>query len=335
VTPFVPLIRNPHWQTIAGNFWPRDAMDPRCPVERRLFRTEPGVQVLVQSQKPVGEAKGGIIMIHGLEGSGDAGYMRSLAGAALRAGFAAHRFHLRSCGGTQDLCETLYHGGLTSDLLAVLREMVVREGAPPLFLVGFSLGGNVALKLAGELGEAAAELIRGVCAVSTPLDLAACARRISQLDNRLYERRFVHRMRLRLLATGRYTKTDLAKFHSVIDIDDQITAPSFGFGNAENYYRTQSSMGFLDAIRLPALLIQSKDDTFIPWEIFQQAAVSANPQIELLATEYGGHVGFIGKSPHRFWADETIMEWITRQCAKEPAGESSKSERPGEGLLPG
>ena len=91
-------------------------------------------------------------MVHGLEGSGSAGYIRSLSAAALRAGFAAHRFHMRTCGGTEHLCQTLYHAGLTSDLLAVLRELQERE---PAFLVGFSLGGNVVLKLAGELGEAA------------------------------------------------------------------------------------------------------------------------------------------------------------------------------------
>jgi predicted alpha/beta-fold hydrolase len=312
VTPFVPLLRSPHWQTIAGNFWPRTPADSGCPIERRLYRTEPDVQVLVQSQRPTGPCKGEIVMVHGLEGSGEAGYMRSLAAAALRAGFAAHRFHMRTCGGTQSLCETLYHAGLTSDLLAVLREM-----RSPVFLVGFSLGGNVVLKLAGELGESAPVLIRGVCAVSTPLDLAACAHRIAQPDNRIYERRFVKRMRTRLAGTGRYNESDLAKLRSVVAIDDRITAPSFGFGNAENYYRTQSAIRYLDSIRVPTLLIQAKDDTFIPFDIYQQKAVHSNPQIKLVATEYGGHLGFIGRSPHRFWLDETIMEWIGTQSAKE------------------
>jgi pimeloyl-ACP methyl ester carboxylesterase len=131
-------------------------------VERRLYRTEPDVQVLVCSQRPHGEARGEIVMVHGLEGSGDAGYIRSLSAAALRAGFAAHRFHMRTCGGTERLCRTLYHAGLTSDLLAVLREFR-SEGRAPAFLVGFSLGGNVVLKLAGEMGESARDTC-GACA---------------------------------------------------------------------------------------------------------------------------------------------------------------------------
>ena len=104
----------------------------------------------------------------------------------------------------------------------------------------------------------------------------------------------------RLCATGRYTARDFAGLRTVMELDDRITAPSFGFGNAANYYRTQSAIGFLDSIRAPALLIQAKDDTFIPFTIFQSAAVRSNPRIELIATEHGGHLGFLGRRPHRF-----------------------------------
>lgn len=257
-------------------------------------------------------------MVHGLEGSGDAGYVRSLSGAALRAGFAAHRFHMRTCGGTEHLCHTLYHAGLTSDLLAVLRELQ-REGRGPAFLVGFSLGGNVVLKLAGEMADAARPLIRGVCAVSSPLDLAACARRIAERDNRLYERRFIRRMRSRLCATGRYRDIDFAGLGSVMEIDDKITAPSFGFGNAAHYYSTQSAMRYLDGIQVPTLLIHAQDDTLVPFSSvapFTRGASSGAhgiPRIELVAPQHGGHLGFIGRRPHRFWADEIIMDWIVRQ----------------------
>jgi predicted alpha/beta-fold hydrolase len=306
---FEPLFRNPHLQTIAANFWKRPESGRQFPIERRLVRTEPGVQVLVESQRPADAALGEIVMVHGLEGSGKAGYMRSLAAAALSAGFAAHRFHMRTCGGTAHLCETLYHAGLTSDLLAFLREL-----GKPAFLVGFSLGGNVVLKLAGELGDS--PLLRCVCAVSTPLDLAACARRIGEPDNRIYERRFTSRMRERLLSTGRYNRSAFAGLDSVFQIDDRITAPSFGFGNALNYYKTQSAIGYLEGIRVPALLIQSKDDTFIPFAIFDSPAIRANPRIELIATEHGGHLGFIGRRPHRFWVDAVIMDWILKRAVK-------------------
>jgi predicted alpha/beta-fold hydrolase len=267
------------------------------------------VQVAVDSQQPPGPLAGHVVMVHGLEGSSAAGYMRSLSAAAVRAGFAAHRFHMRTCGATEHLCTTLYHAGLTSDLDAVMRQIQAEKPAP-VFLVGFSLGGNVVMKLAGELGSDGPGLIRGVCGVSTPLDLEACARRIAEPDNRLYQKRFVNRMRARICATGRYQPRDFAGLSSVWQIDDRITAPSFGFGNAENYYRTQSAVRFLDGIRVPALLIQAQDDTFIPFGIFSAPALRANPLIELRATEAGGHLGFIGRRPHRLWLDETILEWI-------------------------
>ena len=114
------------------------------------------------------------------------------------------------------------------------------------------------------------------------------------------------------------SRRGLAGFTSVFQIDDRITAPSFGFGNAPNYYKTQSAIGYLDAIRAPTLLIQSKDDTFIPFAIFNSPAVRANPHIQLIATEYGGHLGFIGRQPHRFWVDAAIMEWILKITTAKP-----------------
>ena len=312
--PFEPLFRNPHLQTIAGHLWVRDGDESRYPLEQQFYRTEPDVSVLVQSQYPAANPRGNVMMVHGLEGSGKAGYMRSLSGAALRGGFAAHRFHMRTCGGTERLSTTLYHAGLTSDLRYVLYDFQ-RNGASPAFLVGFSLGGNVVLKLAGELGDGARPLIAGVCAVSAPVDLAGSSRRISLPENRLYQRRFVRHMTARLRASGRYHRQDLTGLRSVEAIDDRITAPSFGFGDAANYYRTQSSLRYLESIRVPALLIHSRDDTLAPFETFESEAARKNPNIAMVATEHGGHLGFIGRRPHRFWLDETIMSWITTQVS--------------------
>lgn len=309
MTPFHPLLRNPHLQTIASHYWKR----PRAaqPIERRILETETGVRVLVESQRPPAAA-GEIVMVHGLEGSGEAGYIESLAAAALHAGFAAHRFHMRTCGGTERLSHTLYHAGLTGDLAAVLR-IFRREGRPPAFVVGFSLGGNVALKLAGELGDSASDLMRGVCGVSAPLDLGACARRIAAPDNRLYQLRFVRKMRRRLVSTGRYQAANLAGLNSVIAIDDRITAPSFGLGTADNYYRTQSAIEYVDRIRVPTLLIQAKDDTFVPWRILEHPAVRGNPNIQVVLTEHGGHLGFLARGGNRFWLDSAILDWIRAQ----------------------
>src|SRR5215472_9653384 len=181
--PFEPLFRNPHLQTIAAHFWPRPNLDAQFPPERRLIETAPGIRVVVESQRPA-NSRGHLVLIHGLESSGASGYMRSMSAAALEAGFSAHRFHLRGCGPGAPCA--LYHAGLTSDLLSFLQTL-----DRPAYVAGFSLGGNVALKLAGELGAGGASLIRGVCGVSAAIDLAASARRIHENDNYFYERRFV------------------------------------------------------------------------------------------------------------------------------------------------
>lgn len=328
---FEPIFDNPDLLTILGNFWPRNFDFSPFPVEARFVRTDEDTQVLIQTQRPVVPPIGEVVMIHGLEGHGEAGYIRSMAFAALQAGFVAHRFHMRTCGGTPEHSKTLYHAGLTSDLrvfLEALRGGLQGYPASPLprFLVGFSLGGNVSLKLAGELGEErSTELIAGVCAISTPIDLAAGVQRIGQRRNRLYERRFLKRMRARLLATGRYSRSELAAARTIYQIDDRITAPSFGFKGADHYYATQSAQNYLERIRVPTLLIQAKDDTFIPFEMYRHPALSSNPWLRLLVTERGGHLGFLARRGARFWVDEVVIEFL-KTLAAQP-GASVPDER--------
>ena len=307
--PFEPLFASPHLQTIAGRFWPRPSGASRFPVESRIYRTEPGVQVLVKTQRPQGTARGEILLVHGLEGSSEAPYMRGVSYQALRAGFVTHRLNLRTCGGTEHLCSTLYHSGLTTDLPIILRELE-RDGRTPVWLAGFSLGANLILKLAGELGEDAQRLVAGLCAVSAPLDLAVCAHRLHQRDNFFYEQRFLRHMRARLLATGRYRPSDFTGIRSIVELDDRITAPAFGFRDAAQYYATQSSNQFLDRIRVPSLLIHAEDDTFIPAEVYRHPALARNPCLRLLATTHGGHLGFLARRAPRLWLDHTVVEWV-------------------------
>jgi hypothetical protein len=304
-------------QTIAGRFWPRLPALRRVPIEKRLYRTEPDVQILVETERPPGTSRGDIVLVHGLEGSASAGYMHSMAACAVAAGYTGHRSNLRTCGGTERLARTVYHGGLTSDLLAVVRALA-EEGRAPVWLVGFSLGGNLVAKLAGELGEDARPLLAGICGASAALDLEACANRIRQPDNRLYEYRFLRLMRARARAVWGATPADLRGIRSVFEMDDRITAPNFGFTSAEHYYRSQSANQFLDRIRVPALFITAQDDTFIPFRIYDHPAFRQNPCLQLLATEYGGHLGFLAKGRTRLWLDQVIMEWIGDRGTKLP-----------------
>ena len=312
--PFEPFFKNPHLSTIAGNFWSRPKSEQRWPVETVDYETEPGVKVRVHSQRPDGEPRGELILVHGLEGSSNAGYARSMVHTMLGAGYAAHRVNLRSCGGTEDLALSNYHSGQTSDVLHIVRERR-RLSRAPIFLAGFSLGGNVTLKLAGELGDAARELLAGICAVSTPIDLAACAAALGKRQNFIYDRRFLLALKGKIRRRVRqapeiYTAEHLAKIKTIYDFDDFYTARLFGFGTAANYYRTQSSNQFLERIRVPALVIIAKDDPLVPFEIYDHPAFRTNPCLKLLAVEHGGHLGFLARRRPRFWLDEAVREWL-------------------------
>jgi predicted alpha/beta-fold hydrolase len=285
----------------------------RFPLTRRVYRTAPDVQVAVDEQMPVGEPVAHIMMIHGLEGSSVSGYLRSLSHELLDAGYAIHRFNMRSCGGSEHLSSSNYHAGQTSDALAVLRE-IRSEWSGPLFLAGFSLGGNVSLKMAGELGPEAAEFLDGVCAVSTPIDLSACSDALEQPRNFIYENRFLKYLAARIRRRNLqypdlYDVGPLERVRTIRQFDDTYTAKLFGFGTAANYFATQSSNQFLEAIRIPTLLIQAKDDPLIPFRVYSHPAIAANPNIRLLATNGGGHVGFIARSQPRFWIDPVIRAW--------------------------
>jgi predicted alpha/beta-fold hydrolase len=282
-------------------------------VEAVVYETEPNVRVLVHSQRPAGNPKGELILVHGLEGSSASGYARSMVHAALQRGWVTHRFNMRGCGGADELAVTGYHAGQTSDLLAFLRDRR-RISALPIFVIGFSLGGNVTLKLAGELGDGARELLTGVCAVSTPIDLAACVAALGRPQNFIYQNRFLDRLKDRIRRKNRlspdvYTVEHLPKIRTIEEFDDHYTARLFGFGTAANYFRTQSSNQFLERIRVPALLVQSKDDPMVPFRVFEHPAIGGNPYLTLLAVEHGGHLGFLSRGKDRFWLDGTVLDW--------------------------
>lgn len=239
--------------------------------------------------------------------------MLSMAYTALQAGFAVHRVNIRGCGGTESWCQTLYHAGLTSDLHSILDEIFPRaEG--PILLVGYSLGGNVVLKLTGEGGPQ-----RATVAVSTPLDLHACGRALARPQCFLYQNRFINRMRDRLKERARLhpavftplaERAERDKIRTVFDFDDLITAPFFGFGDAPNYYATQSAQNYLGKITTPTLLITAQDDPLVPFDIYSHPAIAANPQIELVAPAHGGHVAFLAKGKPRFWLDTAALGWL-------------------------
>lgn len=315
MTEFPALFPNGDITTIAANFWPRNLDERQFPGVRELHRTDADVEVLAIRHEPQGQARGELIVLHGLEGSHDSGYMKSMAQAGLVRGLRVHRLNMRTCGGTESLAPTLYHAGLTQDLRAII-ERLAKAGRGPIFLVGYSLGGNVVLKLAGELSRQARDLgIAGVATVSTPLDLMASCQRMQEPRNFIYSSKFIDRLKARyrrraLVFPDRFALDGLEAVASVLEFDDKFTAKAFGFGDAANYYGTQSSQAFLQQIAIPGLLIHSADDPLIPTWVYERAAPETNPNLKLILTAYGGHVGFLARRGPRFWSEEIIANWI-------------------------
>ena len=315
---FIPFFRNPHLSTIAANFWKRPVTEDRFPLTRRIYRTAADIEVAVDEQMPARAALAHVVTIHGLEGSSESGYIRSLSRELLAAGCAVHRFNMRSCGGTEHLASSNYHAGQTSDALAVIKQ-IRQESSAPLFMAGFSLGGNVSLKLAGELGNDAIGLIDGICAISTPIDLSACSDALELPGNFIYENRFLDRLKDRIRRRYQqypslYDIGPIDRVRTIRQFDDTYTAKLFGFGTAENYFATQSSNQFLETIRIPSLLIQAKDDPMIPFRVYGHPAIRSNQNLRLIAPDHGGHVGFIARGQPRFWLDSVIADWVRRHA---------------------
>jgi hypothetical protein len=335
--PFRPFFQHPHLATLAGNFWPREF--DRSGYDSRLveYETDPGVRILVEEDRPRGSSLGEVLLQHGLEGSSRSGYMISLSHALCTAGFTVHRVNMRGCGGSEPLSASLYHSGLTHDLLFLLNHLR-DHGRGPRLLCGFSLGGNVVLKLAGQLPEMVAGtmsppkmvagtfsgLVQAVAAVSTPIDLAACVRALSSRSNWIYERKFVRSLKARYRRRHAaypdlFPLDGLDRVRTIYEFDDLVTARAFGFGTADRYYATQSSWQFIRKIDRPTLMIQAVDDPLIPFEIYESAEIRSNPRVELVAVPHGGHLGFVARKPDRFWLDVVLREWISGLVRNKPA----------------
>jgi len=326
--PFNPyrLLKQGDAQTLGAYFWPRRfRLGDRTGDEERLFEVEPGSQVLARCRwQPHRTKQPTLVMWHGMEGSTESSYMLTTAEKIFRLGFNVVRVNYRNCGGTEHLSPTLYHGGLTNDLRAVLDELIARDRLSRLFIAGFSLGGNMVLKLAGEYDENPPPELKAVCAVSPSIDLRASTNLMAQPRNWIYQQDFLRRLKNRIkvkekLFPGHYDSSLLNGVRSVEQFDNRYVAPHFGFADANDYYAKASSLPFIGRIRIPTLIIHAKDDPFIPFEPMRDPSIAANPYVLLLDTERGGHVAFLSANPgeDRFWAESRLVDFF-----KLVAGES-------------
>lgn len=302
--------------TLAGALLPRRTPG-LPPADDRLFEVEPRTQLLARchwQREP--RRSPTLALVHGLEGSSESGYIRTLAAQAFAAGFNVLRINQRNCGGTERLTATLYNSGLSADFRAVLLELIERDRQKQIFFAGYSMGGNLILKMAGELGAAAPRELRGICAVCPTLDLAACVDAIERPENWLYQFRFVRDLKSRMrrkakLFPGQFELNGLSSVRTLREFDEAITAPCSGYRSAADYYERASAMRVVQRIAVPTLILISRDDPVVPFESFGASEIADNPQIRVAATEFGGHCAFISRTngSERYWAEARVLEF--------------------------
>ena len=307
--------------TIASALWRRKFPDLPAS-ETRLFHTEPGTQVSAEchwQRNKLGSPT--LALLHGLEGSSESGYIVGTAEKAFATGFNVLRVNQRNCGGTERLTPTLYHSGLSCDMRAILRELIERDGLSRIFAAGFSMGGNLVLKMAGEWGGRVPPQVGGFAAICPAFDLATCADALSAPQNFIYEARFVRGLKQRMrrkaaLFPEQYKINGMEEIRTVRDFDEIITAKYCGFDGADDYYSKSSAIRLVRDIRKPTLIVTAQDDPFVPFASFEKSGISENPNITFLAPRHGGHCAFIASGSERFWAEARIVEFCLSNSQK-------------------
>ncbi|HKT81201.1 MAG TPA: alpha/beta fold hydrolase [Vicinamibacterales bacterium] len=262
-----------------------------------------------------------LVALHGLNGSSDAHYVRGMAAKAFARGFNVVRLNQRNCGDTEHLSAGLFHSGLTGDVRHVVEELIEVDGLPAIGVAGYSLGGNLALKLAGEYADHAPPQIRAFAAVSPIIEIGECVLALERPRNRIYQWNFVKDLKRRMrrkhkFRPGRFDISTLAAVRTVREFDAAYTAPYFGFDGADDYYYRASAMRVVDQIRVPTLIITAEDDPFVPARPFRDPKVSANASITLHLCQHGGHCGFVGVKSGMddgYWAESQIVDFVEGQ----------------------
>jgi predicted alpha/beta-fold hydrolase len=336
LSPFRPRFAGGHQQTLYA--WARRRHFPRLPAPAaRHFDVAPEARVLAHChwhERP--SAHPVLVLLHGLEGSSEAHYMRGMADKAWAAGWNVVRLNQRNCGGTEHLSRGLYHSGLTHDALFVMRELIERDGLRSIAFAGYSLGGNLALKLAGELGDTAPSELKAICAVSPTLDLAGCVDALERRSNVVYQWNFVRNLKRRMRRKaaafpGAFSLDPLPRIWTVRRFDEVYTAPHHGFRDAADYYHRASALRVIDRIRIPALIVTAEDDPFVPVAPFRDPLVAGNPHITVVVTPHGGHCAFVERAEpgyDGYWAERAVVTFARAHAA----GPSSSERTPAPSL---
>ena len=312
------LLRNRHVQTLWGKLARK-----LPPAPTRLERWDTPDGDFIELHRIAG-APGTprLVILHGLEGTIRSHYAQGLLHEANRRGWGADLLIFRSCGSEMNRARRFYHSGETSDIAFVMDRLVAAEPGRAIIAAGVSLGGNVLLKYLGERGDSLPAQLKAAAAVSVPFDLARSSVQIQRGFARLYQWHFMRSLRRKAAAKlvqfpDIAPAEKLAELRTMYDFDDVITAPLHGFADADDYYRTSSSIGWLHGIRRPTLLLSATDDPFLPPEVFDRVREIAgrNRWLTLDFHSRGGHAGFIARDGRRlqYFAEQRVCDFLASQ----------------------
>lgn len=318
-----PLVRGGHLQTILGSYWPHGVK--LNGVVRRvdlpdgdvIALHDDGVDALGTSRfktPPIA------VLLHGLAGSHLSGYMLRISAKLRSRGVHVFRMDLRGCGAGLTLARQPLNAGRSEDAAAVVEFVHRAYPEAAVHLVGFSMGGNIALKFAGELGASAPKHLASVMAVCPPVDLAECTRNIQRGVNRVYDRTFVkalvrHIGERNVLVPDARTRPLVPQPRRLMDFDSLFTAPLSGYADVHDYYARASSGPLLSKIAVPTLILTAASDPIVPVACFEKASYSATTEVHV--AECGGHLGFLAArngDADRRWLDWRVMEWVETQA---------------------
>jgi len=320
LTTFVPRrgLSNGHAQTIVGNFLPRPPLHIETTAEEIEVDPLDGSRVLCHCHwQPESDRANRmtVILVHGLEGSSNSRYIQGVTARAWAAGFNVVRMNMRNCSDTEELTPTLYHSGLSDDVGAVINYFATRFGLKSVALVGYSMGGNLVLKLAGEWGDKPP--LTAVATVCPVIDLAPGSDALHEPANRLYEYRFLYGLMRRYrrkasLHPDRYLADVPGPVRSLREFDDKIVARYCGYKDADDYYHRAAAARVIHRVAVPTLVLVAKDDPFIRLLPETRAALLANSHISFVETDHGGHCAFLsrdqGDAIH--WAEATLVRYL-------------------------
>jgi uncharacterized protein len=323
------FLRNGHLQTLAGNFLPRNLVLPEpepllVEVEGPVAGYGPSYVLCHCHWQPeeVRSQRLTVVLVHGLEGSSSSQYVIGNTARALAAGFNVVRMNMRSCGGTDDICPTIYHSGRSGDVAAVFRSIVEVHKLESIALVGYSMGGNLILKFAGEVAAALPPQLKALVGVSPLMDLAVSSAALHELQNRVYEWHFLRNMIARVqrrmqLFPAIYGDAQTRKIRSMRLFDEHIVARYGGFADASDYYSKVASSQYADHLNVPTLILHSLDDPFIRLLPATREALIANPNVTYVETQRGGHCAFLElpqNGDDGRWAERTLLRFLQAQA---------------------